>query len=312
MKRLNILVICGGTSPEADVSRQTGKALFDSCKRLGHNATLLDIPEIEFMKTPDMLERFDLVVVGYHGTLGEDGHIQAYLETVGIPFTGSGMMASSICMNKELTKRILEDIGIPTPPWSIIGINDNRTVIGEKISHLHYPLFVKPNSQGSTIGGSFVENSSSLLDALHLAFQYSRKAIVEEYISGRELAVGIVGETVLPPLEIVPKGGLYDYKHKYQDGLTEYIVPANIPELVAASLKRDSWRAFTAIGCSGYARADIRYDGKRYYFLEINSLPGMTSHSLVPKAAAAIGMGFDNIAEKIIDEAINPRRRYVQ
>jgi len=312
MKRLNILVVCGGTSPEADVSRETGKALFNSCKRLGHNATLLDIPESEFMRTPDTLERFDLVVIGYHGTLGEDGHIQAYLETVGIPFTGSGMMASSICMNKELTKRIFQDLGIPTPPWSIIGIDDNRAVISEKVSHLHYPLFVKPNSQGSTIGGSFVVNSSSLLDALHLAFKHGKKAIVEEYIPGRELTVGIVGETVLPPLEIVPKGGVYDYKHKYQDGLTEYIAPAKIPEAVAKSLKRDSWRAFTAIGCSGYARADIRYDGENYYFLEINSLPGMTSHSLVPKAAAAIGMSFDNIVERIIDEAINRRRRYVQ
>ncbi len=335
---MKIAVLLGGTSAERDVSLVTGLAIAKALVENGHDVTAIDCAfgvkiiddlnqdpatlihhqpsEIEkqrkeldrnLFQTIDYLiqESFDLVFNGLHGGYGENGELQAILDVAQIPYTGSGPLASALGMNKHLSKILYRSAGIPTAEWVYLPSSKYKNRKREQIEQLGYPVVVKPNEQGSSVGLTIVHHPRELDDALARAFDHSPSVIAEKFVPGRELTVGILGDTALPVIEIRPRGGIYDYEAKYQAGLTQYDVPADIPAPIAESLKTAALKAFRVMGCQDYARIDFRLqeDGQ-FFCLEVNTLPGMTPTSLVPKAAAAIGISFNELVEKIVRLAL--------
>jgi len=210
-------------------------------------------------------------------------------------------------MDKELSKVIFKQAGVQTSDWFIVKERSFEPVlIADEINQkVGFPCIIKPNDQGSTVGLKFVEDESEVEEGIIIAQQYSSKALIEKYIPGRELTVAVLLNEALPVLEIIPKSGMYDYEHKYTSGMSEYIVPAKIPEDVATEAQRQALIAFQSLGCEGYARVDFRMnDDNELYCLEVNTLPGMTPLSLVPKAAEAVGISFEKLIEKIIQQAL--------
>jgi D-alanine-D-alanine ligase len=251
-------------------------------------------------------EKIELVVNALHGRWGEDGTIQGLLEILRIPYTGSGVLASAIGMNKVMTKRLLDACGIPTPIYSVL--RSPRSTAGGSQgmpAGLKCPVVVKPSSEGSTIGVTIVKSPAGLQAAYAEAFRHGNEILVEEYIQGHEVTAGILEETPLPLIEIVPKETFYDYKAKYTTGLTEYIVPARLPQDVTQKVQGLALKTHQAIGCRGCTRVDFRVapDG-RPFVLEINTVPGMTETSLLPKAAAADGISYDQLVAKIVQSAL--------
>ena len=325
--KLNIILLVGGTSTERYISKLSSKSIYNALKNLGHNVTLLDpaygdnqpSETEEFFDENDFAEisnsnyikcfnrkefdSADLVFIGLHGKWGEDGTVQAILDLKGIKYTGSKTLASAVTMDKILSKILFDEYKIPTPKWFSFR-NSEMTfddVVSKIESEIGYPAIIKPNDQGSTVGLSICRNKDDIKNALSLAKDYSEKVLVEEFIAGRELTVGIVGDIALPVLEIKPKHEIYDYECKYTSGMSEYIVPADIPVNIANDLMKTSLLAFKALECDGYARIDFRLSPEnKFYLLEINTLPGMTSLSLVPKMAKAVGMSFEELVDKII------------
>ncbi|RKY50865.1 MAG: D-alanine--D-alanine ligase [Candidatus Neomarinimicrobiota bacterium] len=324
---MKIVVLMGGTSPEREVSLESGKNIASTLREAGHDVIPLDtvlpidqlkepvlITEehikngdknlIELLKTEEV-KNADFIFNALHGGSGENGVVQAILDTFGYKYNGSDVEGCAIAMDKITTKRIFELLGIPTPRWLHYSRNNatefNR-ICEEIAAKFAFPIVVKPARQGSTVGVSVVRGKQELTSAIKLAFKYDNEIVIEEFIEGRELTVGIVGNQALPVLEIVPKHGIYDYECKYKNGMSEYIVPADIDQEVASRIQKLSLTAFEALRCYGYGRFDLRLgrDGTPYFF-ELNSLPGMTSHSLVPKAANAAGLSFIKLLEKIIE-----------
>lgn len=325
-KKNKIALFVGGTSPEREVSKSSSKSIYKALLVLGYEVILIDPayglnqptePE-DFFAEKDFselsnnnyinavnsgkLNDVDLVFLGLHGKTCEDGLIQSMFELKGIKYTGSGVMSSSVAMDKAMSKILFQHYDIPTPKWIVA---DKKSVPSEVIIQIKesigLPFVVKPNDQGSTVGLSICENYGELNEALHLALSLSEKAIIEEFIPGRELTIGVLGEHILPVLEIRPKHNLYDYQCKYTAGMSEYIVPADIPFDLADVLQKDAYKAFKALNCKGYGRADFRLsEDMKHYCLEMNTLPGMTSTSLVPKMAKAVGLSFEELIEKII------------
>lgn len=301
-----IQVLMGGTSSEREVSLASGSAIARGLERAGHKVTLYDFNPAEgrdihhLVGAPDLREA-DLVFIALHGGEGEDGRIQAVLELAGKPYTGSGVRASAVCMDKMISKVMLEHHGIVTPPWAYL----RRKEAGEwrgsaPIAGLGMPIVVKPVDQGSTIGISIVERAGDLARAIDLALRYSDAVVFEKYIDGRELSTSIVGDEVFPTVEIKPKQGFYDYERKYTKGMTEYECPAKIEPAVARRLEADALKAYQVCGCEGFGRVDSRLDAKgTAYFLEINTIPGMTETSLVPMAARARGLAFEALVDRI-------------
>lgn len=336
---MRIAVVCGGISPERNVSLNGGKAVFKALKELGHdviaidpargNDCLIDIEAIDIPKTAPSIEEMasftpksliecvqsehmdtiDLAFLVVHGQYGEDGKIQALLELKGIPYTGSDIKSSAISINKVSSKMMFLAGGINTPNWvtvrkSHLGDYDYYEKIRDEIGNA---MVVKPNDQGSTIGINILHSGN--LDDIHYAIQdalkYSDKAIVEEYISGRELTVGIVNGEALPIIEIVPEGGFYDYESKYASGQTKYICPAEMDTDLSEFAQNLALQAYDVIGCSGFSRVDFRMNEDfELYCLEINTIPGFTSTSLVPKAAKEVGIEFPELCERIVNLAI--------
>ncbi|MGQ9643861.1 MAG: D-alanine--D-alanine ligase family protein [Ignavibacterium sp.] len=325
--KLNIILLVGGTSTERYISKLSSKSIFKALKNLGHNVTLLDpaygdnqpsetekyFDENDFAEISNSnyikcfnrkeFDSADLVFIGLHGKWGEDGTVQAILDLKGIKYTGSKTLASAVTMDKILSKILFDEYKIPTPKWFSFR-NSEMTfddVVSKIETEISYPAIIKPNDQGSTVGLSICRNRDDIKNALSLAKNYSEKVLVEEFIAGRELTVGIVGDIALPVLEIKPKHEIYDYECKYTSGMSEYIVPADIPDHIANELKKTSLLAFKALECAGYVRIDFRLSPEnKFYLLEINTLPGMTSLSLVPKMAKAVGMSFEELIDKII------------
>ncbi len=331
IKDIKIAVLLGGTSAEREVSKESGKAIYDALNNLQYEVKLIDPAyginqptEIEeyFKKdnliTPDnkkvietinsnLLDDVNLAVIALHGQWGEDGSVQSLLDLRGIKYTGSGMLPSALSMDKSTSKILFQHFDVKTPQWFVVNSrNEDTELIIKKIEKFFgFPCIVKPNDQGSTIGLSICRGPSEIGDALELAFKYSKRVLVEEFIPGREIAVGIIDSHTLPILEIIPKHELYDYECKYTDGMSEYIVPAELPDEVQTHLKQQALLAFSALGCTNYGRVDFRLDENFYsYCLEVNTLPGMTSHSLVPKMAKAEGIEFEELIEKIIKSAL--------
>ncbi len=338
---MKVAVVLGGTSAERDVSLVTGLAVARAIRNLNYPVTAVDCAygdrviegldgaadavisespsEIEnrrreldgnLFKTVAFLKsgQFDVVFNALHGGYGENGQFQAFLEVAGIPFTGSGSLASGIGMHKHYCKILFRAAGIPTADWHFLQNNAEPAL--ELMDSLTLPVVVKPNEQGSTVGLTIVKNRGQILEAVHLAYRYSKSVIIENYIAGRELTVGILLDKALPVIEIIPQSGFYDYESKYQSGKTRYEVPANIPEDVTKGLQEMALKAYHVLGCRDYARVDFRLqpDG-RFFCLEVNTLPGMTSTSLVPKAAAAIGIGFEELVDRILTSAWERARR---
>jgi D-alanine-D-alanine ligase len=254
-----------------------------------------------------LFDDVDLAFLGLHGKFGEDGKIQTLLEMRGINYTGSDIFSSALAMDKDISKSVLEYNGIKTPKW--ISIKKDPGLNFESVNEIvkneiGYPCVVKPNDEGSTVGLSIVQpdvEDVQLPGAIETAFNYSDKVLIEECILGKELTVSIIGNEALPVIHIVPKDGFYDYEHKYTKGLTEYICPADIPDNVTEDLKKISLRAHNLLGCKVYSRVDfILNDKNEIYCLEVNTLPGMTETSLVPKSAKAAGMSFTELIDRLI------------
>jgi D-alanine-D-alanine ligase len=340
---MKLCVLLGGPSAEREVSLMSGIGMARALANRGHDVTLLDPATGRAMRIEDfhadppktehptakelgqlsqgdvvlrsltssaVLEA-ELVVFGLHGVPGEDGLMQSVLELLGKPFTGSDSRASAICIDKNFTKIILKDAGIAVPKGLIVPKNAHpaeRHAAWELAKfELGMPLVIKPNDQGSTVGLTILgeESEDSFNTAVDLALEYSAKALVEEFIEGRELTVGILDREALPIVEITTAGGLYDYHHKYTPGMSFHACPADLPSEIASGIQADALKAFEVAGCRGYGRIDFRLrpDGT-YSCLEINTLPGMTSTSLMPDAAGAAGISFEELCERIVRTAI--------
>ena len=292
-------VLMGGLSRERDVSLRGGQAVADALKRRGYDIVAIDVGRD--VATILKQEKISLAFVILHGRYGEDGTLQGLLEVMGIPYTGSGPLPSAIAMDKDLTKRLLVLEGVRTPEWKVICGTDGGSI---RESPYPLPVIVKPNCEGSTLGISIVRKEVELEAALREAFAHDKKVLIEKYIAGREMTVAVLNGRALPVLEIVPKTGFYDYAAKYTKGMTSYRVPAPISDDVRDRLWATSEKIYRTLELSGVARMDFILDEEgRDFFLEVNTLPGMTETSLVPKAAAEIGLTFEGLCEDILKGA---------
>lgn len=345
---MKIVVLAGGLSPERNVSLSSGCKVCAALRERGHEAAFIDMylgtqeapgslfsgpipseltkisrqaPDLEQVKAArqsggdgqfgpgvlDLCRLADIVFLGLHGACGEDGKVQAALDLLGIPYTGAGYLGSAIAMDKDLTKRIVAPLGVVTPKWELVdyGADDIPTLT----DRLELPCVVKPVASGSSIGVSIVHDKQALCAALTDGLAFGGVCVVEQYIAGREIQVGILEDRALPSIEIIPKTGFYDYENKYQPGAAEEITPSPIPAEWEKRLGEAALTVFHALGLSVYSRADfmVTEDGTPW-FLEINPLPGMTPTSLLPQEAAAVGIGYGELCEHIINASLAARR----
>lgn len=246
----------------------------------------------------------DVVYLALHGACGEDGRIQAALDLLGVPYTGSGCLASAIAMDKDLTKRIVAPLGVKTPAWMLV--ESDGMDIDAVIAQAKLPCVVKPDDSGSSIGVSIANDAAELRTALEAAAREGSRILIEQYVRGREVQIGILGDKALPSIEIIPAVGFYDYRNKYQPGAAKEITPAEIPAETEQRLADAALTVFRALNLSAYSRADfILDDAGELWFLEINTLPGMTPTSLVPQEAAAVGISYSELCEQIIAAALH-------
>ena len=297
---MKIGVLLGGNSSEREVSLASGKAISAACKELGHDVLDLD-PQFDMkLLVPDLLT-VDLVFNGLHGGDGENGVIPGFLQSLGVKYTGSRTEASAICMDKRVSKALVLRKQILTPDWVSLSVEDDIP----KDHDLGYPLVVKSNSQGSTIGLTVVLDPSQLKNAVTLARKYDTVVLMESFVAGREITVSIIGEKAYPIVEINPSHDFYDYECKYTKGMTDYYCPADLDEALTKSVQETALRIHKMLGCRHYSRVDFRLDkNNNAWFLEVNTLPGMTETSLVPKSVKASGMSYSDLIQMIISEAL--------
>ena len=297
MKTKRIAVLMGGPSSERAVSLETGKGVHEALLSLGYQAVALDWrPDISL---PRALEEAGIEAVwnALHGTFGEDGAVQGLLACMNIPCTGSGLLASALAMDKIASKRVFESHGIPTPAWEI-------WTEGTPLQTA-FPLVVKPANEGSSVGVGVVFEPSELGAALAEATKHRGPVLVEEYIEGSEVFVGVLDQSTLGTIEVRPAKGFYDYEAKYERGDTEYLIPAPISEALSDSLQKLALDAHRALGCQSYSRVDIRVrDNGEAFVLEVNTLPGMTGQSLMPKLAEHAGISYPELCEQILKLAV--------
>lgn len=332
----------GGTSAERDVSLATGLRVAEALRTRGHDVVTLDtargtltqaqekklsegtvvkreppsqdelrrmasetLPQM--MRALPSLKEADVVFLGLHGGYGEDGTIQALLDMAGVKYTGSGHLASALAMDKDLSKHLFRRGGVPTADWVMARRHNGEEP--ELVAKLGMPVVVKPSKQGSTVGLSVVKRREDLAAAIDEAFKYDDEVMIEQFVAGRELTVGVLGDEALPVGEIIPKHEIYDYECKYTPGMAEEVFPAHIPSDRARECQELARRAFTALKLRGYARIDFRMtDDGSFYCLEANTLPGMTATSLIPQGAAAAGISFPDLCERIAKQALEESR----
>lgn len=308
-QRKKIAVFGGGDSAEREVSRLSAISVAEALARLGYETQIID-PTEKLLGGSGLIEligadRPDLAFLCLHGTHAEGGAAQGLLELLHIPYTGSDVVASAIAMDKERTKTVLRAAGIDVPQGVRLrrgeGAAELRKLDGER-------FVVKPNRQGSTVGLTFVENRADLPHALDHAFAYDDEALVEEWVEGVEISVPVLGDEVLPVVEIVPASGRYDFASKYMPGATEEICPARLDEATTRRAQELALRAHNALGCAGLTRTDMLVSGDRIVALEVNTIPGMTPTSLVPRAALALGWSFDELVRRVTEEALSRAR----
>lgn len=292
-----VAVLFGGKSGEREVSLKSGSAVLAALLRQGVNAEAFD-PSTRPLHD---LEGFDLVMISLHGRYGEDGTIQGALELLGIPYTGSGVMASAIGMDKWRTKMIWSAAGVKTPAFELVDAGSDFAAIEQTLG---LPLFVKPANEGSSIGISKVKQAGELKAAYELAAQSDPLVIAEQFVGGGEYTVGILGDRALPIVRIVPANEFYDYEAKYLRDDTQYLCPCGLSAEKEAQIQAEALQAFRTIGGQGWGRVDFLMDEQgKHYFLEVNTSPGMTDHSLVPMSAKAAGISFDELVIKILELA---------
>ncbi len=298
---MKVGVIAGGLSSEREVSLRSGQAVFKALEELGYQVVFIDADKNVCEKIRN--ERIDIAFLALHGGWGENGGIQGMLEVMGIPYTGSGVLASALAMDKEATKKVFLYHEIPFPPFKTI--ESFYEFDFYELIPFEYPLVVKPAQEGSSVGVSIVREERELKDALYEAFKFGKKVIIEKFIEGREIHIGVLADKALGGVEVRPKRGFYDYEAKYTKGLTEYILPPEIEEPIYEKLKSLALKAHKALGCDGATRIDmiLSKDGNPYV-LEVNTLPGMTETSLLPKIASLAGYDFKGLVKEILELAL--------
>jgi D-alanine-D-alanine ligase len=297
-KKGKVGVLMGGLSREREISLKTGKAIQKALAEKGYQVCPMDvghdIGEILVKK------KIEVAFIALHGKFGEDGTIQGMLELMRIPYTGSGVLASALALHKIMSKKIFLYEKIPTPCFEVL---HRREIEKDPDRSISFPLpyVVKPSREGSTIGISIVRREEERLGALQEAGKYDEEILVEVFMKGKEITVGILGDIPLPVIEIVPKSGFYDYHSKYTKGETEYIIPARIPRERYLFAQEMGLRAFQTLGCSDFARVDMMTDEEgNPYVIDVNTMPGMTETSLLPKAASYAGIAFEDLVERIL------------
>ncbi|MGO9613494.1 MAG: D-alanine--D-alanine ligase [Dissulfurispiraceae bacterium] len=306
-------VLAGGISAERDVSLRTGSAIYNALRGRGYNVVLIDTRGslCESLRN----EKIEVAFVALHGGLGENGAVQGFLEVMDIPYTGSGILASALAMDKEASKKIFLHHGIPVAPYkvfqrSMINIQQlatygSRDLMATLGIGFPMPWVVKPVAEGSSVGVSIVRTEDEMCGAMEGAFSYGQKIIVEKYIKGREIQIGILGQRILGGVEVRPSEEFYSYQAKYTPGLTEYILPPEVDEHAYERLKTIALNSHNALGCRGATRVDLILGAAdNPYILEVNTIPGMTETSLLPKIAGLSGIGFADLVEDILKLSI--------
>ncbi len=300
----------GGRSLERGVSLRSGARVEDALERLGHEVVSIDAGG-------DLVKRLTaakpaVAFVAMHGLGGEDGTVQELLEILAVPFTGPGVAACARCMDKVLAKAELRDAGVPTPDWFAfnetafreLGAADALTDLEERLG---FPLVIKPSRGGSALGVKFAASWFEVPEALVSAFSYDNRVLLERFVEGRELAVSVLGEEPLPVVEALPSGGdRYDFEARYEIGRTEFICPAELSESEASAVTGAALGAYRALGCSGFSRVDLILGADGPQVLEVNAIPGLTDTSLLPQAAEAAGMTFEDLVKRILELALEP------
>lgn len=345
---MNVLVLAGGLSTERNVSLSSGAKICAALAQLGHRPALVDLflgledygkpldclfndppplppthiggsaPDLDAVRASrgdpskaifgpgvlDACQKADVVFLGLHGQCGEDGRVQATLDLLGIPYTGSGYLGSAIAMDKDFTKRLVQAEGIPTPQWQFVEIaSANLPALTDNTS---LPVVVKVPRGGSSIGVTICRDKDGLRAALEQGL--GQRLLLEEYIEGREFSCGVLADKALPPIEIIPKTGFYDYRNKYQPGATLEVCPAAISGEADAAMRSAALRVHRLLGLSAYSRSDFLMDNSgQVYFLEVNTLPGMTPTSLIPQEAAAVGVDYPTLCQTLLDLALSER-----
>jgi D-alanine-D-alanine ligase len=295
-----VAVLFGGRSAERDVSLKSGGMVLEALKRKGVDAHAFD-PRDQGLEQL-IAQRFDRVFIALHGRFGEDGTVQGALEYLGLPYTGSGVRASALAMDKWRTKLMWQAAGVSTPPYEVLTKDSDFPGVAAKLG---LPLMVKPAREGSSIGMSKVESVEKVQAAYELAAQYDDTIIAERFVDGFEVTAAILNDDALPLIKLETPRIFYDYEAKYFANDTRYICPSGLPAAQEQAIQAEALRAFRLIGCSGWGRIDVMVDGGsgQPYLLEINTIPGMTDHSLVPMAAKARGIAFDDLCMAILDSA---------
>jgi D-alanine-D-alanine ligase len=307
---MKVAVLKGGKSLERGVSLRSGARVEDALARLGHDTVPLDAGA-------DLVERLlaeapEVAFIAMHGPGGEDGTAQELLEVLGIPFTGPGVAACALCSDKSMAKHSLAAAGVPTPPWFAFNQAAFRELgageaLGSLEESLGFPLVVKPNRGGSSLGVKFAASEAEVPEALVAAFSYDDRVLLERFVDGRELAVSLIGSEALPVVEAIPTGGdRYDFEARYEIGRTRFECPAKLGEAERSAVVEVSLAAYRALGCSGFSRVDLILGEDGPQVLEVNAVPGLTDTSLLPQAAESAGLSFEDLVERILELAQQP------
>ncbi len=298
-------VLMGGPSSEREISLKSGKAVYQALKEQGLDVVPLDIRNNSLRRIKQA--KISFAFIALHGKFGEDGTIQKILESQHIPYSGSGVISSCLCLDKVASRRILKYYNIPAPEYDIVHHKSWKRHL--KKLCLKFPVVVKPSSQGSSIGVTFVDRSDKLNQAVNCAFKYNDTIIIEKYLKGREITVGILEDRPLPVVEVVPLRRFFDFQAKYLKGKSDYVVPANLSKSCYNRAQQVGMLAHHALGCCTFSRVDMILSGMSPVVLEVNSIPGLTSMSLLPMAAQAQGISFPHLCLKIVQSAIKQYAR---
>ncbi len=297
-KRIGVLM--GGVSAEREISLLSGKTILKALLKKNYKACSIDVNSS--LAQTLLKKKIEVAFIALHGKWGEDGTVQGMLEVMQIPYTGSGVLASAIALNKGITKKILGYHRLPTADFQIVRAEEIKRVDFHRQIKISLPLVVKPIAEGSTIGTSIVKQKRSLKSACMKAARFDQNILLEKFIEGKEITTGILNGEALPLIEIVPRDGFYNFQSKYTPGNTDYIIPARVKKNVALKIQQLALKAYHAIGCEGAPRVDFILSHKKSqpYILEINTIPGMTETSLLPMAALHAGIDFENLAERML------------
>ena len=301
LKQEKIAVLLGGTSAEREVSLNSGTAVLNALRKQGYDAHPIDPKTFPVATLKE--QGFDRVFNILHGRGGEDGTMQGLLEQIGIPYTGCGVMASALTMDKMRTKMLWKAFGLPVAEMEIVTVENRATLNPEVVvKKLGLPLMVKPSLEGSSVGLTKVKTMEELESAVDFALKFDRTVLIEEWLAGDEFTVPVLDGEVLPSIKIVPEGEFYDYEAKYISDNTQYFCPAGLTEARERELRRLVKQAYDVVGCRGWSRIDVMADAEgKFRLVEVNTNPGMTSHSLFPKSAATVGYSFEQLVEKILE-----------